>query len=200
MKKNLFVLILAGILILAVWIYIAFFISNENVSELINDKIDNGFGSKEAGNGDTLGGNIGSAGNIFGGGGGGSGGGGSGAGSGSAGSDVSSSGNTTAEFSNQQLCLLARPGNIPGIECAVNFIQQNIVSLKVMNTFGEDIFVNIELSGCSNQASGIVPNNGNSDFQFTCNVGAYFDESLTVVYTIGNNSVQVIGIVSGLSS
>ncbi len=120
---------------------------------------------------------------------------------GKAGETSSSSGiiNSTNQDStnNDFLCLLARPGNLPNIECHVNYIKTDSISLKISNALGEDIFVEIIIDGCSSNVQGFVKNNENTDFVINCSVENYFESELTMIYSIGNNNIVINGIVSG---
>ena len=84
-----------------------------------------------------------------------------------------------------------------GIECSVNYIVDESVSIRVENNIGEDISINIILNECSNQANGFIANGNVADFTFSCATGDYFEEDLVVSYTVGGNMVQINGIVSG---
>ena len=208
------VLILAGVIVIVGIIYFAF-LRGDGVSDFVKS----GFGEKEeivgnngigAGGGSgaggiSTGGNIGTGGGGGGGSGGGSGGSSGGGGSGGAGGAGagavagagSSSGGNSSSTSGDLLCLLARPGNLPGIECSVNYIVDGSVSIRIENNIGEDISVNVILNGCSNQVNGFVANGNVADFTFSCSTEEYFEDDLIVSYTVGGNIVQVNGIVSG---
>lgn len=102
--------------------------------------------------------------------------------------------------SDKPLCLLARPGNLPNIECEVNYIKTDSVSLKILNDLDEDMSVNIVLNDCFTTAYGLVPNKGNSDFVFSCSVQEYFEGDMTITYTIEQSNIPVIGFVKGFAS
>ena len=102
--------------------------------------------------------------------------------------------------SDKPLCLLARPGNLPNIECDVNYIKLDSVSLKILNDLEEDISVNIVLNDCFTTAHGLVPNKGNSDFIFSCDIQEYFESDMAIIYTIGQSNIPVIGFLKGFSS
>ena|SRR3989344_9015426 len=119
---------------------------------------------------------------------------------GSGGSGVGNTGIGNQELDNRSykpLCLLARPGNLPNIECEVNYINADSVSLKILNDLDEDMSVNIVLNDCFTTAHGLVPNKGNSDFVFSCSIQEYFESDMTITYTIGQSNINVIGFVKG---
>ena len=105
-----------------------------------------------------------------------------------------------AEQQSERLCLVARPGNIEGIECSVNFIQSGSISLKITNNAEEDILVNMVLEGCSNETNGTVLSGRQDNFVFSCDAEDYFEKSLHVTYTISGNVIKLNGIVSGTVS
>ena len=204
-------LILFGVIFIFGIIYFAFLQNNE-----VSDFVKSGFGDEENVDGNTgfvpgssgtgMGiGNIGSSGGSSAGGSGGSGGGGGGgggsggssAGAGSAGAGVGSGSQSSNSTSGNLLCLLVRPGNLPGIECSVNYITGGSVSIRLENNMGEDFSIDMILNNCSNQANGFIVNGNIADFTFSCPTGSYFEEDLIVSYTIGSNVVQISGIVSG---
>ncbi|MEK6844453.1 MAG: hypothetical protein AABX83_03445 [Nanoarchaeota archaeon] len=203
---KLFVLILVGVIIIFGIIYFAFF-----QEKRVSDFVKSGFGDEENVDGNTgfvpgssgtgMGiGNTGSSGgSSYGRSGGSSGGGGGGGGSGgsSAGAGIGSGSQISNSTSGNLLCLLVRPGNLPGIECSVNYITGGSVSIRLENNMGEDFSINIILNNCSNQANGFITNGNVADFTFSCPTGSYFEEDLIVSYTIGSNVVQISGIVSG---
>ncbi|MDO8508753.1 MAG: hypothetical protein Q7S27_03660 [Nanoarchaeota archaeon] len=97
----------------------------------------------------------------------------------------------------KQLCLVVRPGNLPNIECKVNYIHEGEISLKIANSMGENLFVSIFLSGCASIVNGEVLNNGNLDFIFFCETDEYIEKEMIMTYNIGSSSIELNGIVIG---
>ncbi len=94
-------------------------------------------------------------------------------------------------------CTLVRPGNIPNVDCDVNFITLQGVSLKISNSIGQAINVKILLNNCDTEKESVIENNEQKDFFFSCAIEDFFEEDITVTYEINENTIQVYGFVSG---
>jgi len=125
-----------------------------------------------------------------------------GSGSGSKSSGGGFGNNITSEDSqdrfNQSSCSLIRPGNLPDINCFVNYIKKEGVSLKIENKLGEDIGIMMNLNNCSPQLQETIKNNEQKDFVFSCDNDAYFSQDILISYFLsGNGTVNIKGFVNG---
>jgi hypothetical protein len=99
---------------------------------------------------------------------------------------------------NESACVLARPGNLPNINCFVNYIMKNSISLKIENKLGEDIGINLDLKTCSPKINDGIENNEEKDFVFYCDNNDYFNEDIVITYILkGNGTVAIGGFVNG---
>jgi hypothetical protein len=94
-------------------------------------------------------------------------------------------------------CSLVRPGNIPNIECSVNHIKPNEVSLNINNEFGQEIGIEISLDSCSPTIEDTIANNNEKDFIFSCNNKEFFTRELSITYNLENTTITVGGFVAG---
>jgi hypothetical protein len=102
---------------------------------------------------------------------------------------------------NQSSCSLIRPGNLPDINCFVNYIKTNSVSLKIENKLGEDIGIMMNLNTCSPQLQNTIKDNEQKDFVFSCNNNDYFSQDILISYFLsGNGTVNIGGFVNGYVS
>jgi hypothetical protein len=103
-----------------------------------------------------------------------------------------------AEYPKGNDCMIIRPGNLPGIECEVNYITKNSTSLKMKNGFGEDISIIASLSGCNPIIFEKISNNRDKDFIFSCKNEGYFNKEISLTYVIGDETeISIGGFVSG---
>ncbi len=102
---------------------------------------------------------------------------------------------------NQSSCSLIRPGNLPDINCFVNYIKKESVSLKIENKLGEDIGIMMNLNSCSPELQDTIKNNEQKDFIFSCNNNDYFSQDILISYFLsGNGTVNIRGFVNGYVS
>lgn len=120
---------------------------------------------------------------------------------GGAGGGLSGNNSETPQTPNENggsFCVLVRPGNLPDVNCFVNYIKKDAVSLKIENKLGEDMGITLDLKTCSPKIQDAIKNNEQKNFVFSCNNNDYFNQDLFVTYILqeGGN-VNVGGFVSG---
>ncbi len=93
----------------------------------------------------------------------------------------------------QNSCVLVRPGNLPNINCLVNYIKKEGVSLKIENNLGEGIGITIDLKTCSPKIQDNIKNNEQKDFIFSCNNTDYFNQDVLITYFLQQNGTITIG-------
>lgn len=94
-------------------------------------------------------------------------------------------------------CMLVRPGNLPDISCTAERISADSVILKIRNEFGQSINASIHLDSCTPKLSGVIENNQEKEFVFSCSNNEYFNEALSISYSFGDNQVDIGGFISG---
>ncbi len=128
-------------------------------------------------------------------------------GSGSGGSSGGDSGNGESRDSNyvppeerrnESACILIRPGNIPDVNCFVDYIKEDSISLEIENKLGENIGINLDLKTCSPKFQDNITNNEKKNFIFFCNNYDYFNEEIIITYILKENgTVNVGGFING---
>lgn len=126
---------------------------------------------------------------------------------GSGGSSGGGSGNTEGRNSNpvpieerrnESSCILIRPGNLPDINCFVDYIKEDSISLRIENKLGEDIGINLDLKTCSPKIQDKIKNNEKKNFIFYCSNNDYFNEDIIITYILKENgNVSIGGFVNG---
>ncbi len=112
----------------------------------------------------------------------------------STGSGSSGDSNTTwEERVNENTCVLVRPGNLPNINCFVNYIKRDSISLKIENKLGENIGISLDMKTCSPKINDEIKNNEEKDFIFYCNNADYFNEDIVITYILKENGTVAIG-------
>ena len=184
MRKTTFILILLVIISVALF-YINFigFGKNSYTNDNFEKTNDNSDGS-EAGIDTGVGKSSGAGG----------GGGGGGSGSGYSETGISSSGENENIDGNSS-CTLIRPGNLPNIECSVNYIKKDGVSLKIINELGEDMDVKISLEKCSPEFLESIQNSHYRDFVFLCGNSEieHFNSDIYISYILNQGKIVEIG-------
>ncbi len=203
LKKGVIVFFVLVVFIVAVFFYLGRLGSDDSgVGEKNSFSGDDGGGEEGVGSG----GSGGSGGGGLGGSVGASGGGGAGAGSSAAG--VGASGEEIAEEDSGNesetggvqggYCSLVRPGNLPGVDCLVNYISNDELSVKILSG-NEDIEgLRVSVSECSGEITAPVEEGG-TDFVFPCGIsGVSFEGEIYVVYLMSDSSeIEIFGILGG---
>ena len=127
--------------------------------------------------------------------------GGGGSGSDSSGTESSSGGsenNPDLNENSESSCVLVRPGNLPDIECSVNYIKNEGVSLNIKNELGEKIDIIINLDTCSPELQETLENLDEKEFAFSCENSGYFNKDISVTYILsGDKRIEIGGFVAG---
>jgi len=122
-------------------------------------------------------------------------------GGGGGGSDGSSGGADASpgisEEDSPLTCVLIRPGNIPDVDCSVNYISSQEVSLKIKNDFGRDLKIIASLESCNPEITKIIEDKNSGNFVFSCNNSGIFYHNIAVKYFVDNGTISVGGFVSG---
>lgn len=153
------------------------------------------------GGGDLDGGVGGSSGGVGGASGGSGGGAGNSAGGAGASGEIAddNSGNESERGEIQEgYCSLVRPGNLPDVDCFVNYIFNDELSVKIVSS-NEDIEgLRISVSECSGEITKPVEEGG-TDFVFPCKIsGDSFEGEINVVYLMSDSSeIEIFGILGG---
>ena len=131
------------------------------------------------------------------GGGGSSGGGGSGGGSGGSDSSTPPEDVYVSPFAE-----IIKPQNNPSVDVALNYLNSQGASIKIINTIGEDSSVLVRLADCPPEISQDIAADEEKDFVFSCTTQEnYFDHDLFITYTYSTpEPITVYGVVRGTIS
>jgi len=118
-------------------------------------------------------------------------------GRGSGGSSGGITGRVGEDFYVGPFCSLVQPENVV-VDCFLNYVNENGVSLKIGNNAGQDMKIFIRIAVCGSGISDSLFIGEEKDFVFSCDVRDYFQGDLFITYKVGEEEpVTIFGVVGG---